>query len=134
MTDPVREFLRERGASEPVIQGGAEALLETWERAARDIAQGYPLGLDDYLNDMDGRELLDDLIAEFPYALKPAQRTRLAAADQTVRAAVAPVSECLWGSAIASREGWTPERNWWYFNLPRSPGQEFRDDLGNSKK
>ena len=123
-------FLRGRGCPDDVVRAGAEGLVAAWERAADDIARGYPLGLDDYLNDVDGRQLLDDLAREVAEAVGPHLRERVAAADARVRSGVVPSPECLWGEAVARREDWTPQRNWWYFSLPREPGPQLAEELG----
>ena len=64
--DPVGEFLRKRGCPEHVVRGGLRGLAESWEEVVRSVEEGYSLGLDDYLNDMDGRQLLDETLAIAP--------------------------------------------------------------------
>ena len=46
-----------------------------------------------------------------------------------MRALVVPARDCLWGAAAAAENGWTRERNWWYFVRPRSPGEDLRREL-----
>ena len=60
--DPVREFLRERGSSPNLIDGGLAGLVESWEAVVSAVEEGYTLGLDDYLNDLDGRQLLEEAL------------------------------------------------------------------------
>ena len=117
--DPVRDLLKRRGCPAHVVEGGLEGLLTAWEKTASEVARGYALGLDDYLNDVDGREILD---AAFQ-AAEPAQRNtllpRLEAADRMIRRHLKPAGPCLWGENEALERAWTPERNWWYFRRPR---------------
>ena len=82
----------------------------------------HPLGLDDYLNDLDVRQLIEDAWDHAGAAERRALEPRLIAADERMRALVHPVAECLWGDRVARREGWSAEANWWYFSLPRRPG------------
>ena len=56
--DAVRAILRERGAAAHVIRGGAEGLIAAWRRFVDQVEAGYPLGLDDYRNDLDVRTLI----------------------------------------------------------------------------
>ena len=93
------------------------------------MQRGYSLGLDDYLNDLDGRQLIAELRDAFPGAASPTLLERIAAADALIEQAVSPVDECLWGEELADREGWTAEDNWWYFRLPRNPGSQMREEL-----
>ena len=56
----VHVFLLSRGCPDDVVEMGLEGLLLEWERAVAQVESGYPLGLDDYLNDLDGRQLLEE--------------------------------------------------------------------------
>lgn len=89
----------------------AAELVRRWERiAARPVA----LDDDDWLNDLDVRQLLHE---HDPAELVP-YRERVRLADQRFRAATQRVDACLWGAANAERHGWTPRRNWWYWRAP----------------
>ena len=63
MTQPgdesVRAFLRERGAAAHVIDGGARYLIAGWRHFVHQVETGYPLGLEDYRNDLDIRSLIE---------------------------------------------------------------------------
>ena len=62
--DAVRAFLSERGLADEVVTGGAEGLVVRWEQAAREAErERYPFGVEDWLNELDGRQLLHDLQA-----------------------------------------------------------------------
>jgi hypothetical protein len=127
----VREFLERRGCPTEVAAGGLEALVAQWESVADALDRGYPLDtLDDYLNDMDARQLIDDAIRAVPGA-GDALRGRLETADRRVRALVTPRERCLWGDRIATSHGWTSAREWWYFTRPTRPGPGLKRDLGD---
>ena len=128
-----KEFLRARGCPEGVVAAGADGLIEEWERVIGQIETGYPLGLDDYLNDMDGRELIALLMASVSRALSPPQKRRLEAADTRARATLRPLGRCLWGPRLAAANGWDAERNWWYFSRPAKPGPDLAQELGGGK-
>ena len=126
--ESVRDFLRRRGSAPHVVEGGLAGLLKGWARTAASVERGYPLTLDDYLNDLDGRQILAETLAALPGAMTPAQRERLARADARLRAATRP-GPCLWGDANAQAQGWTPRAHWWYFRHPAKPGEELAADL-----
>jgi len=128
--NPVQDYLRKRGCAEHVVRGGLAGLLERWERVVDEVAAGYPLGLDDYLNDMDGRELIAAVLQLAAPRERAAAAPRLAAADERLRGLVAAAPGCLWGAGAAKEHGWTPERQWWYFTSPLHPGAQLRRDLG----
>ncbi|MBI1764851.1 MAG: hypothetical protein HYR56_25860 [Acidobacteria bacterium] len=127
--DPVRELLRERGSVAHVIEGGLAGLLESWETLVRTVEEGYTLGLDDYLNDLDVRQLLEDALAVAAVAERKAIVPRLQRADEQMQAQVQPTDVCLWGDEVAEEEGWTARNNWWYFSRPRHGDPDFLAEL-----
>ena len=127
--DPVREFLEARGCPEHIVDGGLDGLLERWESAVDDVAETYPLGLDDYLDDMDIRELIEGALAAAPPELRRGALKRLDKLDARMKKLLVPSHRCLWGSDLAEQHDWTPQRNWWYFMHPSEPGPELKEDL-----
>jgi hypothetical protein len=113
-------------------RGRVDTLAAAWEAFAQDLGNGYELGLDDYLNDLDGRRLLAEALAAGdgqPNELAE----RVEAADARVRAATKPQTTCLWGAKNAARERLDAEKHWWYFAVPKRFGEEFRRDLARVK-
>lgn len=123
--DPVRELLRERGSAAQVIEGGLPGLLESWETLVHTVEEGYTLGLDDYLNDLDVRQLLEDTLAVATVPERKAALPRLQRADEQMQALVKRTAVCLWGDEVAEEEGWTAKNNWWYFSRPRHGDPDF---------
>jgi hypothetical protein len=128
MDDPVREYLLDKGCGEHVIKGGLAGLVAAWENVVASVAQGYNLGLDDYLNDLDARQLLTEAWAIAPVNERQQYQARVDAADAKMQALLEPADECLWGDEIAEEEGWTREEQWWYFGFPRNAGEDLRAD------
>jgi hypothetical protein len=127
--DPVQTLLRARGCPDRIVAGGLNGLAEQWENVVANVTAGYTLGLDDYLNDMDVRQILEDALA---VAGPPARRlaSRVSAVDEKLRKLVAPAGRCLWGDALAKRNRWTVEKNWWYFTRPREAAPALLADIG----
>jgi hypothetical protein len=129
--DPVETLLRARGCPTRIVEGGIAGLAEDWEGVVASVTAGYKLGLDDYLNDMDVRQIIEDALAlAGPSARRLA--ARVAAADEKLRQLVAPAGRCLWGDALARRNRWTVEKNWWYFTRPRESAPALLADIGAS--
>lgn len=130
--DPVRDLMRARGCADHAVDGGLEGLLDAWGRVADELERGYTLGLDDYLNDLDVRELLAAAVALAQDRERSKAAKRLDALDARVRTATEPAGRCLWGERVARNHGWSADTHWWYFVRPRRMGVELRSDLGDA--
>jgi len=127
--DPVRDYLRQSGAPYSVVAQGLLGLIENWERVVGQVLEGYPLTLDDYLNDMDGRQLLQNALDLAPDDVRHGFLPRVQEADTRIRVNLMPAGRCLWGSIVAEEEQWIDEVNWWYFEKPRNPGPKLKQEL-----
>jgi hypothetical protein len=128
--DSVGLFLAGRGCPEHVVRGGLDGLLHHWESVVEDVEEIYPLGLDDYLNDMDARQLLEEALAVAAPGERARISARLDAADERMQELLVDAGGCLWGEARARENGWTPAGNWWYFRRPATPGPDLEEGLG----
>jgi hypothetical protein len=129
--DSAREYLRQLGVSDSVVEGGLEGLVENWERVVLEVANEYQLDLDSYLNDMDLRQLIEDVLA-LEEVDQPAQLIeRIAQADRQLKTLVEPAGRCLWSEQVAVEAGWNPEQNWWYYSRPIKAGPELIEELNS---
>lgn len=129
--DQAVEFLRRHGCPEHVVRGGLRGLMENWQEVVRSVEEGYSLGLDDYLNDMDGRQLLDEALHVLPAADRKPWLRQIRQADAKMQTLVQPVGRCLWGDETAKQEGWTARKNWWYFSRPIRAGENLLAEIEN---
>lgn len=121
----LEEFLREEGAPDAVVRGGLDVLLAGWERTVAAVEAGYAGDYEDFLGDLDGRQLLAQALERVTREQAGAVMAPLRDLDRRMRAATAPVARCLWGNIVADEEGWSPEDNWWYFVRPLNGPPEF---------
>ncbi|HVP38031.1 MAG TPA: hypothetical protein VMS93_02490 [Candidatus Saccharimonadales bacterium] len=128
--DPIRAYLESRGCDPQVAERGLEGLIDEWRQIAYDLTeQGYVLGLDDYLNDMDGRDILEGALQALEPAERAPARARVEAADQQVIQATVPCAGCLWGEELAAAHHWQAGKQWWYYRVPRECSLELAGDL-----
>ncbi len=60
MTDAeINDKLKQRGVAEYLIGEGREGLIARWRSFVEEVEAGYRVGLDDYRNDLDLREILE---------------------------------------------------------------------------
>lgn len=126
---PIQKFLKEKGCGQQIVDRGFIGLVESWEQTVREVESGYRHGLDDYLNDMDVRQLIAGASDRFASEIPDFMHERVAQADQRMRSATAPAGVCLWGESLAQEEGWTAEKNWWYFSRPLQAEPELLADI-----
>ena len=117
--DAVRNYLRQKGYADFVVRDGIAGLIERWEDVVASVAAGQEQFQDDYLNDMDGRRILEEALAIAPPAERELWSARLAAADRRIREHLVATKECIWGEENARKYGYIREQDWWYFHRPR---------------
>lgn len=133
MSKQVQDALRARGVSPQLVEGDLIGLVERWERFAGEVERGYRAGLDDWLNDVDVRDILDTALAAAIEDERRAVRRRVRLADERVRRQLVPAGRCLWGAANAAKHGWNAGHQWWYFLEPRVRNAELERDLASKK-
>ena len=134
MSDPVREYLRGKGCADHVVKGGFGGLVRAWESTVASIVRGYEFGIDDYLNDLDGRQLISEIVAIADAASRLKYEDRVRRSDERVRKVLRATGECLWGDADAKRHGWSADKNWWYFSVPKTAGPELLVALNSDRR
>jgi hypothetical protein len=127
--DAVRDFLRERGSGNHIIEKGLAGLVEGWEHVVQAVESGYSLTLDDYLNDLDTRQLLNDALAVASPAELQKYEDRIQRADDQMKSLTTRTAACLWGDEVAEEEGWTPKKNWWYYARPADADPELLAEI-----
>jgi len=127
--DTVQKYLKERGCEDEVVASGLPGLIAEWERVAEEIGgEPYEFGLDDYLNDLDTRDILHGAL-EAAGTDARAIRAAMEAADEQFKAATKSVKECLWGESLARQHGWSAKKEWWYYRVPAESGADLEEDL-----
>jgi hypothetical protein len=124
----VRRYLEARGCADFIVETGLTGLVDRWHRIASAIASGYDGALDEYLNDMDIRDILEDALDVAALPDNHELRQRVLAADGQVRAVTV---ECgpIWGSEVAEAESMDRSLQWWYFIRPRDPVGMLRSEM-----
>ncbi|MDX2042627.1 MAG: hypothetical protein SF097_15505 [Acidobacteriota bacterium] len=118
MSNEVRDFLVEKGCPLNVAERGLIGLIESWEKVVQSVENGYSLTLDDYLNDLDARQLLEEALDVATMAERINLETRIMHADDLMKGLTRRASVCLWGDELAEEESWNSKKNWWYYACP----------------
>ena len=97
--------------------------IGTREAVAVSLAAEEPQYYYDYLNDMDGRKILAEVLPLASEEQRTSVEARVSSADATVRAHTEETEECIWGSESAAKHGWSPHIHWWYYRRPKVHGE-----------
>ncbi len=112
MTDgELRQFLEDYGCPAHVVRGGRAGLVARWEKFVGEVERGYKLGLEDYRNDLDLRDIIE----------QAGLAGEVSASDARLRAALAPSPRAVWESASGDA--------FWVWGYPRNASGILLDDL-----
>jgi hypothetical protein len=126
--DAVAQYFAERGVPADVRRKGLRGIIAQWSAIAGTAAR-YDLTLDDWLNDVDLRDIIAGAFAAASESERDTVREALDRADNLFRAATVQTRRSLWGDAVAAADKHDPHRQWWYFRRPSHPGETMREDL-----
>lgn|SRR5487761_2149401 len=108
----VHEYLKENGYPEHVVREGREGLVRQYGEFVKQVECGYPLGLEDYRNDLDARAIL---------ALAEAEDDEVLQLDARLKKVLTGCEKRVWESA--------PGDPFWDFGYPRNAGPDLLEDL-----
>jgi len=121
MTDPeIQNYLRDNGYPEHIVRGGRDGLVTQWREFVDQVEKGYPLGLEDYRNDLDVRAILELANAGIPDASAPKVQAEVLALDERLKKMLIATNVRVWESAPSP---------FWDFGYPRSAGPNLVEDL-----
>jgi hypothetical protein len=88
-----------------------------------DVVEGYTALFDEYLNEMDGRRIIDELLPLADAAERVMVEASLPVLDNSFIEATLPTDSCIWGEDVAQRHEYQPGRDWWYYRIPSDLGR-----------
>jgi hypothetical protein len=107
-----------------------QELIDQWAGFARELErQEYTFDLDNWLNDVDVRELILEALPMFSREEMGDHALKLDEADRAFMAATRDFKRCVWGSGTARKEHWDARKNWWYFRTPTRSNGQLEDEL-----
>jgi hypothetical protein len=114
MTDiEIQAYLQANGYPNHIVREGKAGLLRRWREFVEQVERGYPLGLEDYRNDLDIRAILRLAGAE--------DEPELTALDERLKNLLTSTDCRVWESASGDP--------FWDFGYPVNAGDELLDGL-----
>jgi hypothetical protein len=114
----VRQYCTQNDLSERVCSGGIEYLVDNWQRIVTGIVDGYTGLFDEYLNDMDSRRIIYELVPLADEIERGIVAASLPALDGDFFKSTRSTNSCIWGEDVAAKSGYRPDRDWWYYRVP----------------
>jgi hypothetical protein len=108
----VQAYLAENGYPQHIVRDGRQGLVRRWREFVEQVESGYPLGLEDYRNDLDVRAIL---------RLAGAEDGEVLALDERLKAMLVATDVRVWESG--------PGEPFWDFGYPSNAGPELTDGL-----
>ena len=128
--DPVTRYLQSRDCTRDMVRGGLNGLVNRWEVIVAQVVKGYDFTLDDYLNDMDLRDILAGALdALGPKEAQPPEIDRRVTAADRQFLELTLATDDLWGNPEDGEGAPDPETQWWYYRRPAKPGPTLQEDM-----
>jgi hypothetical protein len=113
MTDAeIQAYLRDNGYPEHIVRDGRPGLLLRWRKFVEQVEHGYPLGLEDYRNDLDVRAII---------ALAGVEDDEIRALDERFEKMLTARTVRVWESGAGDP--------FWDFGYPQNAGPDLKEDL-----
>lgn len=110
--DRIQSYLRDNGYPEHLARDGRAGLVRRWRKFVEQVEHGYPLGLEDYRNDLDLRAII---------ALAGAEDDEIGALDGRFEKMLTARTVRVWESAANDP--------FWDFGYPANAGADLSEDL-----
>ena len=118
MSDSIREYLQSKHYAKHVIDGGLEYLLKRWEWLVNSVTHGHEWGYEEWVNEMDGRRILEEVLTLLPLEEQVSLRAQVTELDEQLKTCLTPDSDGIVDIKAIRRFGYTADRDWWYFHIP----------------
>ena len=129
LADPAREYSRRKRFSSLVIYGTFDYLLKGYEVTVKDIVSENYTMFEEYLNDMDGRRILEELIEVAGDSAPYGVREKMWQLDSKIIPFLQPSFNCIRGNKNALKNSYLPQKHWYYFALPKFIATEWKQKI-----
>ena len=110
----IQAYLRDNGYPEHLARDGRAGLVARYRKFVEQVEHGYPLGLEDYRNDLDLRAII---------ALAGAEDDEIRALDERFEKMLTARTVRVWESAANDP--------FWDFGYPKLAGEDLKEDLAS---
>lgn len=124
----IETILLKLNLAEHVVNGGILRLINNWINTVRECKKGYDLTIEDYINDLDGRYIIEEVMNSLTDSnLKKKIKLAINQADIDFKQILIETNKCVLGSAVANQ--FPKEKYWWYWGIINNARGELLKDL-----
>lgn len=105
-----------RGKSELVQKDGLNYLIPKWKRFVAEYSGNEDL-MDEWLNSLDGRKIIDQILGLLPGRDRKWIEERLSPIDELFRLRTFETNECVWGASNEKSNGYNRASHWYYYRI-----------------
>lgn len=113
-TNKIKTLLKDKAYF--VQRDGLNYLIPNWQRFADEYADTEDL-IYEWLNDLDTRKIIDEIIEILPDSEKKQIEFELRAIDEKVIKKTFEINECVWGSVVEKEDQFDRKKNWYYYRV-----------------
>lgn len=117
-TKEIKNYLKEKGYASFVIDKGLNYLIPSWEKSIK-IFSDRDL-IYDYINDLDGRKIIDEIIEFLSKEEKQIVQEELERIDTKFKKKTFEINECIYSKRIEEKHGYNRKKNWYYYRITES--------------
>jgi len=105
-----------RGKSDLVQKDGLNYLIPKWKRFVAEYSGNEDL-MDEWLNFLDGRKIIDQILGLLPGRDRKWIEERLSPIDDLFRSRTFETNECVWGASNEKANGYNRASHWYYYRI-----------------
>ena len=113
-TQDIKSVLKDK--ADFVQKDGLNRLIPNWQRFADEYADSES-SIFEWLNDLDTRNIIDDILITLSHEERIIVENDLKAIDEKVREKTFEIKECVWGEKAEKEYKYDRPQNWYYYRM-----------------
>ena len=115
--DKIKQVIKD--CADFVVNDGLNYLIPTWKKFTENVDKDDGSIIYEYLNDLDTRNIIDRILPFVTDKERHEIVTEIEQYDKNFISKTFEAKECLWGSENEIKEGYTRQKNFYYYRAPQ---------------
>lgn len=116
----IKKYLGPINYTKHIVSGNLNQLVKNWRHTTEIELQNPNYLIEEYLNDLDGRNLIAKILLQFNGHLAPIDDL-IQEIEEIDRKFIKQTisTPCIWGHRNEIKHHWNEKDQWWYYRLPK---------------